>query len=64
MMLSKNIVTSPGKELIAKADKSSGGEQSCEVKPGEYDAYYGFWSGGQQARSGSSAFLPCANGCG
>src|SRR5512143_1925968 len=47
MMLSKNIVTSPGKELVARAEASSGGAQSAEVKPGEYDAYYGFWSGGQ-----------------
>jgi len=48
MMLSSDILKSPAKGLrMTKAEASDGmGELVNEVKPGEYDAYYGFWSGG------------------
>ncbi len=48
MMLTKDILNNPARGIrVAKAEASDGGEQSAEVKPGEYDSYYGFWSGGQ-----------------
>ena len=48
MVLSKDVLTNSSKDgLVAKAEASNGmGEQNMEVKPGEYDQYYGFWSGG------------------
>src|SRR5512142_1663050 len=45
MMLSKDVLTNSGKGgLLAKAEAND--EQTMEIKPGEYDQYYGFWSGG------------------
>ena len=46
MVLSKDVLRDPGKGLGVSKAEASGGEQNAEVKPGEYDSYYGFWSGG------------------
>jgi nitrous-oxide reductase len=32
--------------FLAKSEKNSKESQKYEIKPGEYDSYYGFWSGG------------------
>jgi nitrous-oxide reductase len=37
---------SKDKFMLAQAGKEGHAEQSAEVKPGELDSYYGFWSGG------------------
>jgi len=50
IMMPKDVLSqSPKRTLLAKSDGNGGGtpgHQEHEVKPGEYDQYYGFWSGG------------------
>ncbi len=46
-MITKEIIPDSAKNsLVAKAEAATNGKQKYEVKPGEYDQYYGFWSGG------------------
>lgn len=46
MMLPKDVVSGSAKKtLFAKAEGGKG-SNDYEIKPGEYDQYYGFWSGG------------------
>ncbi|MCL4456304.1 MAG: TAT-dependent nitrous-oxide reductase [Nitrospirae bacterium] len=46
-MIAKDIIPDSAKEtIVAKAEAAANGKQKYEVKPGEYDSYYGFWSGG------------------
>lgn len=45
-MIPKDVLpNSTRKNLLAKAEAKEG-SQKYEVKPGEHDSYYGFWSGG------------------
>ena len=49
MIMSKDIIHSPAKNgIVAKAEAAANGKgsQKYEIHPGEYDQYYGFWSGG------------------
>lgn len=47
VILPKNVLPESTKRtLFAKAESGKVGTQSAEVHPGEYDAYYGIWSGG------------------
>ncbi len=47
MLISKEIIPDSAKKtLIPSAEAATYGSQKYELKPGEYDTYYGFWSGG------------------
>jgi nitrous-oxide reductase len=46
-MITKEIIPDSAKKaIVAKAEAAANGKQKYEVKPGEYDTHYGFWSGG------------------
>jgi nitrous-oxide reductase len=46
-MITKDIIPDSAKNaIVTRAEAAATGKQKYEVKPGEYDTYYGFWSGG------------------